>query len=189
MSRFGIMGILIALVLVAFASTPANAYHSRRGYNHHHNSQHLSYRGTDACAFTMIGRQVCNMKYQALQPTVPNAAGNRTFAMSDVGTIIGSRPSDCPHSYCGCGLRKYLGISDVRLNLASNWARLLPREAAPRPGLAAVRSGHVMYIEAAAGNGQWLIRDYNSGSGLSRMHVRDVRGYVFVNPHGQLASR
>jgi hypothetical protein len=46
-----------------------------------------------------------------------------------------------------------------------------------------------MYIEAAAGNGQWLIRDYNSGSGLSRMHVRDVRGYVFVNPHGQLASR
>jgi hypothetical protein len=189
MSRFGIMGMLIVLVLVTFASTPANAYHSRRGYNHHHNSQHLSYRGTDACAFTMIGRQVCNMKYQALQPTVPNAAGNRTFAMSDVGTIIGSRPSDCPHSYCGCGLRKYLGISDVRLNLASNWARLLPREAAPRPGLAAVRSGHVMYIEAAVGNGQWLIRDYNSGGGLSRMHVRDVRGYVFVNPHGQLASR
>src|SRR5262249_60609633 len=89
----------------------------------------------------------------------------------------------------GCGLRKYLGISDVRLNLASNWARLLPREAAPRPGLVAVRSGHVMYTEAAAGNGQWLIRDYNSGGGLSRMHVRDVCGYVFVNPHGQLASR
>src|SRR5262249_4935538 len=105
-------------------------------------------------------------------------AGNRTFAMADTATIIGSRPSDCPHSYCGCGLRKYLGISDVRLNLASN-------EAAPRPGLAAVRSGHVMYIEAAAGNGQWLIRDYNSGGGLSRMHVRDVRGYVFVNPHGK----
>src|SRR5262249_7322219 len=64
-------------------------------------------------------------------------------------------------------------------------ARLLPREAAPRPRFAAVRSGNVMYIEAAAGNGQWLIRDYNSGGGLSRMHVRDVRGYVFVNPHGK----
>jgi hypothetical protein len=85
------------------------------------------------------------------------------------------------------GLRKYLGLADVRLNLASNWARLLPREAGPRPGLAAVRSGHVMYIEAAAGNGQWLIRDYNSGGGLSRMHVRDVRGYIFVNPHGAVA--
>jgi hypothetical protein len=51
------------------------------------------------------------------------------------GTIIGSRPNDCPHVYCGCGLR------------------------------------------------------INSGGGLSRMHVRDVRGYVFVNPHGQLAGR
>ena len=69
-------------------------------------------------------------------------------------------------------------------NLASNWARLFPREPAPRAGLAAVRSGHVMYIEAAAGNGEWLIRDYNSGGGLSRLHVRDLRGYVFVNPRG-----
>jgi hypothetical protein len=102
--------------------------------------------------------------------------------MAESGSIIGSRPAGCPHRYCGCGLRKYLGISDARLNLASNWARLLPREAGPRPGLAAVRRDHVMYIEAAAGNGQWLIRDYNSGGGLSRMHVRDVRGYVFVTP-------
>lgn len=118
-----------------------------------------------------------------------DAVGSRTFASADTGTIIGSRPSGCPHSYCGCGLRKHLGLSDVRLNLASNWARLLPRESGPRPGLAAVRSGHVMYIEAAAGNGQWLIRDYNSGGGLSRMHVRDVRGYIFVNPHGGIAGR
>jgi hypothetical protein len=44
-----------------------------------------------------------------------------------------------------------------------------------------------MYIESAAGNGQWMIRDYNSGGGLSRMHVRDVRGYIFVNPHGGMA--
>jgi hypothetical protein len=46
-----------------------------------------------------------------------------------------------------------------------------------------------MYIEAAAGNGQWLIRDYNSGGGLSRMHVRDVRGYIFVNPRGGIAGK
>jgi len=117
-----------------------------------------------------------------MPPTNIDAIGNRSFARVDSGTIIGSRPSGCPHSYCGCGLRKYLGI-------ASNWARLLPRESGPRPGLAAVRSGHVMYIEGAAGNGQWLIRDYNSGGGLSRVHVRDVRGYVFVNPRAQIASR
>ena len=80
-------------------------------------------------------------------------------------------------------------LSDVRLNLASNWARLFPRESAPQAELVAVRSGHVMYIEAAAGNGQWLIRDYNSGGGLSRMHVRDVRGYAFVNPRATVAAR
>ncbi|HXX07320.1 MAG TPA: hypothetical protein VEJ43_04525 [Pseudolabrys sp.] len=113
-----------------------------------------------------------------------DAAGNRAFAMADTGTVIGARPSGCPHSYCGCGLRKYLGLADERLNLASNWARLLPRTPGPGPGVAAVRNHHVMYIESSAGNGQWMVRDYNSGGGLSRMHVRDVRGYVFVNPRG-----
>lgn len=103
--------------------------------------------------------------------------------------IIGGRPADCPHRYCGCGLRKYLGIDDARLNLAWNWATLFQREHSPRAGLAAVRRGHVMYIEASAGDGQWLIRDYNSGGGLSRLHIRDVRGYVFVNPHARLASK
>lgn len=96
--------------------------------------------------------------------------------------IIGGRHAGCPHAYCGCGLRKYLGLSDVRLDLAWNWARLFPHESAPRAGLAAVRHHHVMYIEAAVGNGLFLIRDYNSGGGLSRLHIRDVRGYVFVRP-------
>ena len=113
-----------------------------------------------------------------------DGSGNRAYASADQGTVIGRRPEGCPHAYCGCGLRKYLGLADVRLNLASNWARLFPREPTPHAGLAAVRSGHVMYIEAAAGNGEWLIRDYNSGGGLSRLHVRDLRGYVFVNPRG-----
>src|SRR6185312_8947660 len=103
--------------------------------------------------------------------------------------IIGSRPGGCPHAYCGCGLRKFLGLADARLNLASNWARYFPHESGPRAGLAAVRNHHVMYIESSAGNGQWIVRDYNSGGGMSRVHVRDVRGYVFVNPHAVMASR
>jgi hypothetical protein len=184
MKRLGIMGML-TLLLVVFISPPADAYHSRRA--HHH--KYLSSRSADACALTNDGRSVCNGSSQPSQATRLDAAGNRAFAMADTGTIIGSRPNGCPHSYCGCGLRKHLGLSDVRLNLASNWARLLPRESGPRPGLAAVRRGHVMYIEAAAGNGQWMIRDYNSGGGLSRMHVRDVRGYIFVNPHGGIAGK
>ena len=186
MNRTGIMGMLITLLLTTFVSSPADAYHSRRG--HHHN-QYVSYRGVDACTFTNDGRSMCgaSANYRTSATPALDPVGNRAFARAETGTVIGSRPAGCPYRYCGCGLRMYLGLSDVRLNLASNWARLLPREAGPRPGLAAVRSGHVMYIESAAGNGQWLIRDYNSGGGLSRMHVRDVRGYIFVNPHGGMA--
>ena len=128
--------------------------------DHHHKHFHrdLAYQRSGDCTFTNDGRSICNGSYQAAV-TPLDAGGNRSRC-AERGSIIGSRPAGCPHRYCGCGLRKYLGISDARLNLASNWARLLPREGGLRPGLAAVRRGHVMYIEAAAGNGQWLIRDY-----------------------------
>jgi hypothetical protein len=160
-----------------------------------HSSRRVASQRAENCTMTNDGRRVCmgaaSQNTMAAVPQVPvvDAAGNRAYAMAETAQIIGTRPSGCPHSYCGCGLRKYLGLEDVRLNLASNWARLFPREAGPRAGLAAVRSGHVMYIEGSAGNGQWLVRDYNSGGGLSRVHVRDVRGYVFVNPRGSIASR
>ena len=133
------------------------------------------------CNFTNDGRVVCGAA--AAVGTQGISPDRGSVQIVNEGTIIGSRPQDCPHSYCGCGLRKYLGLSDKRLNLASNWAKLFPRAPGPAAGVAAVRSGHVMYIESSAGDGQWLVRDYNSGGGLSRLHVRDVRGYIFVNPH------
>jgi hypothetical protein len=161
-----------------------------------HSSRRVASQHAENCTMTNEGRRVClGAASQAAVAAVSNvrvvdAVGNRAYAMADAAQIIGGRPTGCPHSYCGCGLRKYLGLEDARLNLASNWARLFPRESGPRAGLAAVRSGHVMYIEGSAGNGQWLVRDYNSGGGLSRVHVRDVRGYVFVNPRGgSVASR
>ena len=194
MNRTSIMAVVIALLFVPFVSAPADAHHSRHSRNHvathyKHSYRHVSHYRSEDCELTNNGRRVCNTNYSNYEPPVLDAAGNRAFAMVDTGTIIGSRPGDCPHAYCGCGLRKYLGLADVRLNLASNWARLFPRESYPHAGLAAVRHGHVMYIESSAGDGQWLVRDYNSGGGLSRMHVRDVRGYVFVNPHARMASQ
>jgi len=167
-----------------------------------HDARYAGYRGAGDCTLTNNGRRVC--RGPVTDAPVVDADGNRTFAMADEsriyrhhrlaltddeGSIIGSRPSGCPHAYCGCGLRKYLGLADARLNLASNWARYFPHESGPRVGLAAVRNHHVMYIESSAGNGQWVVRDYNSGGGMSRVHVRDVRGYVFVNPHAVTASR
>jgi hypothetical protein len=149
----------------------------------------------DGCTMTNEGRRVCMgaspQAAMAAVPSVPvvDGIGNRAYAVADGAQIIGTRPSGCPHQYCGCGLRKYLGLEDTRLNLASNWARLFPRESGPRAGLAAVRSGHVIYIESSAGNGQWLGRDDTSGGGWSRMHVRDERGPEFLNPRAAVASR
>ncbi len=176
MQRMNIMKALVALLFVFLVAQPSEAYRAK----------HRNASNPGNCSFTNDGRQVCGGAVENRAAFV-DATGNRIVRVADEGTVIGSRPGGCPHSYCGCGLRMYLGLADTRLNLASNWARLFPHESAPRAGLAAVRSGHVMYIEAAVGNGQWLIRDYNSGGGMSRVHVRDVRGYAFVNPHAQFA--
>ena len=215
MNRSTITGASIVLLLAAFVLTPAEAYHKRHATPYSqapdhfvlnqsdraartqrvHSGRRVASHRAENCTMTNEGRGVCTgAASQAAMAAVPaapvvDATGSRAYATADAAQIIGTRPSGCPHSYCGCGLRKYLGLEDTRLNLASNWARLFPRESGPRAGLAAVRSGHVMYIEGPAGNGRWLIRDYNSGGGLSRVHVRDVRGYVFVNPHGTVASR
>lgn len=102
-------------------------------------------------------------------------------------TVIGHRPHGCPKAYCGCGLRLFLGLSDTRLNKASMWARLFPR-VSPRPGAVAVRSHHVFMLVAHVSGDVWTVRDYNSGRGLSRIHNRSVRGYVFVSPQIQSAG-
>jgi hypothetical protein len=112
----------------------------------------------------------------------------RAARVTSSGTVIGGRPSGCPYDYCGCGLRKHLGLSDKRLNLAWNWTRVFPRIGA-QAGAAAVRHHHVMLLERQVSGSRWVVRDYNSGNGLSRIHERDVRGYVFVDPsvRGRLA--
>ena len=102
-------------------------------------------------------------------------------------TVIGGRPDGCPFRFCGCGLRKYLGIPDKRLDLAWNWARLFPRTYA-HAGAAAVRHGHVMLLERHVGGSDWLVRDYNGGKHLAWLHVRNVSGYVFVEPSRQIAG-
>jgi hypothetical protein len=186
MDRYIATASLGAVLIACFMVQPASARHLK-----HHRP---AVQAVDNCVMTNEGRRICGEAAHldsttALNGTTVRLAGRRSYALVDQGTIIGSRPDGCPHSYCGCGLRKYLGLSDKRLNLAHNWARLFPHEGAPGAGLAAVRAHHVMYLESSAGNGQWMVRDYNSGGGLSRLHVREVRGYTLVNPHAQVAAR
>ena len=169
---------LIASFLAASFGHPAQAQHLRA------NGSVAAHKYVGSCVLDNDGRRICMSGDANRSARSSRARGRRAYARHD-GTVIGGRPAGCPHRYCGCGLRKYLGIKDKRLNLAWNWARLFPRVAGPAAGVAAVRRGHVMYIERSAGEGRWMVRDYNSGGGLSRLHVRSVRGYVFVNPHAQ----
>ena len=101
--------------------------------------------------------------------------------------VIGGRPAGCPHAYCGCALARYLGLKDTRLNLAWNWTRIFPKAQAGA-GMAVVWRHHVAYIESMVGNGEALLRDYNSGRGLSRLHVRSIAGAVVVDPRSRVAS-
>lgn len=101
-----------------------------------------------------------------------------------VATAIVSHPSGCPYrAFCGCGTAVHLLGAPVRsLWLASNWSRF-PRTA-PAPGMAAYRNHHVFAIERVLGNGMVVAYDPNSGGHATRIHVRSLRGYTVVNPHG-----
>jgi hypothetical protein len=100
------------------------------------------------------------------------------------GVVLHGRPAGCPHRYCGCEASLYLfGKVRSELNLASNWMRKFP-SASPAPGMAAARSGHVMVLVSHVSGDQWIVHDGNSGRGLTREHIRSIRGYRIVNPRG-----
>lgn len=109
-----------------------------------------------------------------------DANGNRA-------RVIAHRPAGCPHAWCGCGLERYLGLHDKRLWLAANWSRLFPRTHA-HDGAAAVRRHHVMLLREHVRGSLWRVIDFNGGRHLGWDHVRDVRGYVFVQPPSRMGA-
>ena len=117
---------------------------------------------------------------QARADASPWRVAGQSDASGNSVQVIGGRPAGCPHAYCGCGLMKYLGLTDKRLWKASFWARIFPPTSA-QPGAVAVRAHHVMQLVSHETRSLWLVRDYNSGGGLSRIHIRDVRGFKFVS--------
>jgi hypothetical protein len=104
-------------------------------------------------------------------------------------TVIGGRPAGCPQSFCGCEASRYL-FGQVRrdLNLASNWKRKFPK-ASPAPGMAAVRNHHVFVLMRHVEGSNWLVHDGNSGRGLTREHVRSIKGYTVVDPQSTRISK
>ena len=100
------------------------------------------------------------------------------------GSFAASRPAGCPHAYCGCEASLYLfGHIRPELNLASNWMRKFPRTA-PAAGMVAVRNHHVMVLVNQVDGTDWLVHEGNADGGLTRDHVRSIRGYIIVNPRG-----
>lgn len=96
--------------------------------------------------------------------------------------IVGRRPSGCPYEYCGCEASLYVfGEIRPRLNLASNWRKYFPRAKAA-PGMAAVRSHHVMILMSHADGSNWLVHDGNVNH-MTREHIVSIRGYTIVDPH------
>jgi len=100
------------------------------------------------------------------------------------GNAVGPRPPGCPYESCGCEGSPYVfGKIHPYLNLASNWIRKFPRTA-PASGMVAAHNHHVMVLMSHVGGSDWLVHDGNSGCHKTREHLRSIKGYVIVDPHG-----
>src|SRR5262249_17022042 len=133
---------------------------------------------------------VCDMRGCTDQADQARVAGAEANAAVDAngGVAVSRRPDGCPRAFCGWGASLYLfGKIRPELNLAPNWIRKFPSTSAAR-GMAAARSGHVMVLMSHVEGNNWLVHDGNSGGGLTREHVRSIKGYVIVNPRGSYAE-
>lgn len=114
---------------------------------------------------------------------------SQTVDANGNGFVIGRRPAGCPRAYCGCfASLEVFGKIIPELNLAANWARKFPRTS-PAPGMVAARPGHVFVLVSHIEGNEWLVKDGNSGGGLTRQHIRSINGYRVVNPHGSYAEK
>jgi hypothetical protein len=106
---------------------------------------------------------------------------NAMASLASNDRVLNGRPSGCPHAFCGCEASLYrFGRIIPQLNLASNWRRF-PR-AAPAPGMAAVRAGHVMILQQHLDGNVWYAHDDNSGGHVTREHAVSIAGYTIVDP-------
>lgn len=167
----------VAFLLVIALAQPAEA-------------KHRNYSGASAVtAFCGDRYGSCNSSRAVVIEVVRRNARARSYVYDDA--VIGVQPHGCPRRFCGCGLSlKLFGEIRPELNLASNWVKKFTRAHAA-PGMAAVRrgGGHVMGLLSHVAGDDWLVYDANSGGGLTREHVRSIRGYVIVDPFSSRMTR
>lgn len=147
-----------------------------------------------SCTMAQSAPVTCDMRgcsdWKGSTSTVSKSSRARISQSTDAhgnAVVIGGRPAGCPRAHCGCSTSLYIfGKIKPELNLAANWLKF-PRTS-PSPRMVAARRGHVMVLLSHVEGNDWLTYDPNSGGGLTRQHVRSIRGYRVVNPHGAYAE-
>jgi hypothetical protein len=100
------------------------------------------------------------------------------------------RPAGCPRLWCGCWARLDAGLSDLRLNYALNWPRLLRRVAgrgaAPVIGSYAVMyrrgGGHVGRVTGVDASGNPIIKSGNHNHHVGEGAYPRSRIIAYVMP-------
>lgn len=135
------------------------------------------------CSDWKVGRATAGQPHHGRSHTRRRAVDGNGNAV-----VIGGRPAGCPRRFCGCfASLEVFGTIKPHLNLAKNWLQF-PRTS-PAPGMVAARPGHVFVLMSHVEGNEWLVKDGNSGGGLTRQHVRSISGFRIVNPHGSYAAR
>lgn len=164
------------VLTLALVSGTAEAKH-----RHHHHRHAVVVAHPDCNTWFVCEGVAPSPRGQRVQRSMGGFGAPQQIRTS--ATILGGRPSGCPHAFCGCGASLHVfGRIIPALNLAANWLGF-PR-AAPGPGMAAARSGHVWVLEEHVAGNVWIGYDANSGGHMTRRHARSIAGYTIVNPHG-----
>ena len=170
--------LIAALILIP---ATAQARHHHRATNRHQPVYSASVAYSTDKTDPRYGSPVLPMGNGHLKQERPLATRGLDFASA------GSRPSGCPHAWCGCGTSlKVFGKIIPELNLAANWRRFPPTVASA--GMVAWRWGHVFYIESVNSDGTVVAYDPNSGGHVAHVHTISLRGFHVVNPHGSRYS-
>lgn len=158
--------IILAIVSITIVATAANATPKHHG---------RKVTGTVICNQLGCSDRPGHGKSAIISASVTDANGNTT--------VVGQRPAGCPYQYCGCEASLYV-FGEIRpmLNVARNWRKYFPR-AMPAPGMAAVRTHHVMILMSHVDGKRWLVHDGNFNH-VTREHIVSIRGYTIVDPHG-----
>lgn len=160
--------VIFAILSIAMAATTADATPRNQGRS-------------------AQGVVVCNQLGCSDRPGARAAVRTQAADVIDANgnsTVVGGRPRGCPHRYCGCEASLYV-FGEIRpmLNVARNWRVMFPRTS-PAPGMVAARKDHVFVLMSHVEGDRWMVHDGNSGGGLTREHVRSIRGYTVVDPRG-----